>query len=360
MKTKVLFIHLYNDYSGSPKVLADVIRAVEKEFECRVLTSKPSSGFLDGVGLETKRFTYIMSERRYYKLIRYLFSQLSIFYLVIKNRKSFDLVYVNTLLPFGASLAAFVLRKKVIYHVHETYISPKILYKFLKVICHLTATKILCVSEFLKTEYLGFDDVEVIYNGVSPPGVKKNNASKISEPFVVTMICSLKNYKGLLEFFRVSTFFTDSFSIKFVLQLNATQTEIDSYISINNIILSRNIEVRSSEPNLTSLYLETDLLLNLTRVDECIETFGMTLVEAMSYGIPVIAPPIGGPAEIVQHGKQGFLVDSRDIHRLVESINLLKSDKDLYAKMSNSALRRSEFFSDSEFSKKIKNMFISL
>jgi glycosyltransferase involved in cell wall biosynthesis len=42
------------------------------------------------------------------------------------------------------------------------------------------------------------------------------------------------------------------------------------------------------------------------------EPFGFSVVEAMACGTPVIARPRGSMSELVQHGENGFLVDSLD------------------------------------------------
>jgi colanic acid/amylovoran biosynthesis glycosyltransferase len=38
------------------------------------------------------------------------------------------------------------------------------------------------------------------------------------------------------------------------------------------------------------------------------DTFGVTFIEAMSFGLPIITAPIGGPAEIIENGVDGILV----------------------------------------------------
>ena len=51
-----------------------------------------------------------------------------------------------------------------------------------------------------------------------------------------------------------------------------------------------------------------------------IEAFGNVAIEALACGVPVIAYRRGGPAEIVQHGETGWLVEPDSIAGLVQAI----------------------------------------
>ncbi len=51
-----------------------------------------------------------------------------------------------------------------------------------------------------------------------------------------------------------------------------------------------------------------------------VEAFGNVAIEALACGVPVIAYRRGGPAEIVQHGKTGWLVEPDNIAGLVDAI----------------------------------------
>ncbi len=59
-----------------------------------------------------------------------------------------------------------------------------------------------------------------------------------------------------------------------------------------------------------------------------VEAFGNVAIEALACGVPVIAYRRGGPAEIVEDGKSGFLVEPDSVEGLVEAIgNLEKIDR---------------------------------
>jgi UDP-glucose:tetrahydrobiopterin glucosyltransferase len=55
-----------------------------------------------------------------------------------------------------------------------------------------------------------------------------------------------------------------------------------------------------------------------------VEAFGNVAIEALACGVPVIAYRHGGPAEIVQDGKNGFLVEPDSVAGLVDAIARLE------------------------------------
>lgn len=54
-----------------------------------------------------------------------------------------------------------------------------------------------------------------------------------------------------------------------------------------------------------------------------VEAFGNVAIEALACGVPVISYARGGPAEIIDDGKTGFLVTPDSVEGLVEAINRL-------------------------------------
>lgn len=58
----------------------------------------------------------------------------------------------------------------------------------------------------------------------------------------------------------------------------------------------------------------------LVMTPKWVEAFGNVAIEALACGVPVVAYRRGGPAEIIQHGKTGWLVEPDDVTGLVEAI----------------------------------------
>jgi phosphatidylinositol alpha-1,6-mannosyltransferase len=59
------------------------------------------------------------------------------------------------------------------------------------------------------------------------------------------------------------------------------------------------------------------------------EGFGLTLLEAMAFGKPVVGGAHGGPLDIIQDGVTGYLVPHGDIDGLVQVLERLLKDKGL-------------------------------
>ena len=56
------------------------------------------------------------------------------------------------------------------------------------------------------------------------------------------------------------------------------------------------------------------------------ETFGITLLEAMKYGRPVVATETGGHGDILRDGENGVLVPTRDATALADAITRQLAD----------------------------------
>ena len=71
------------------------------------------------------------------------------------------------------------------------------------------------------------------------------------------------------------------------------------------------------------------------------EGFSISLVEAMLCGLPCIVTNQGGPSEIVDHGKTGFLInikDSDDLKEMMEEVlKMSEEDRDLMGKRAQEA-----------------------
>lgn len=84
------------------------------------------------------------------------------------------------------------------------------------------------------------------------------------------------------------------------------------------------------------------------------EPFGVVILEAWKYGKPLLATQVGGPAELVEHGVTGLLVEPENPEVLQKGILDALSDSDRLGRMAAAGQRRVEAFGLEPFSNNLK------
>jgi len=360
-KSKQLFIvHLLNDFSGSPRVLKDLIDSSLTEPCHTYLFTSQHQGFLSGVNCKLIPVFYDRSANRYFQLICFLTSQIYLFCILsaylIKNRISGiqTTLLINTMLPFGAGLAGKLLADKVIYYVHESYVRPVLLKRFLRFVVELSSNFVIFVSNYLKeNESFSRPHQVVIYNGlrsdftlIEPISLEEKYKGK-----KILFASSLKEYKGTEQFISLAKALPD---FNFHAAVNCTTLELDHFIKSNKIPGNMVITIRP--PELKRLFLDSYLVVNLSLPDQCVETFGLSLLEGMALGSPVVAPPVGGPVEFVSSAN-GLKIDSRETQAIVDFVRSIDGSFQRWKMLSEQAFETSKRFSSENYKKNIRNFF---
>jgi glycosyltransferase involved in cell wall biosynthesis len=69
------------------------------------------------------------------------------------------------------------------------------------------------------------------------------------------------------------------------------------------------------------------------------EPFGLSILEAMACGVPVITTDVFGPREIVRHNYDGIAVPPDDVEALAKAVETLLTDNELTKRIRNNALK---------------------
>lgn len=75
-----------------------------------------------------------------------------------------------------------------------------------------------------------------------------------------------------------------------------------------------------------------------------LEGFGLSILEALACGTPVIATRVGGIPEIITDGEEGYLVEPGDALALADRIVTILDDDDLWKEMSRKAIKKASTF----------------
>ncbi|MBQ4767920.1 glycosyltransferase [Pectobacterium versatile] len=353
--TTIFFVHLFNDYSGSPRVLRDAIDAVQDECEGDVhIISSATPGFLSEAG-RYHVVPYRPHDNKYIQLARYIVSQAIVFvllsYLLIKERLKGNstIVLVNTLLPFGGAIAGKLLAHRTIVYIHETHIRPRVLMSFLSMIADWCADQALYVSRYVQQAVdLKKPLNHIVYNGLRCDfKIPDLQPMKKFEGKNVLFVGSLKAYKGIFTFVSLARRLPN---VNFIALLNASEVDFKKFQ--NEIIDIPNFSAYCSPENINDFFANAFMVVNLSDPNRWIETFGLTLLEGMSFGAPVIAPPYGGPVELVNN-KVGRLIDPSNQDEITTFISELSIDFERWNTLSKNCFHHAAAFSSDNYKKNI-------
>lgn len=181
----------------------------------------------------------------------------------------------------------------------------------------------------------------------------KVNFQKAFEQKRVLMLGSLKEYKGTREFIELAATLKE---YAFELVLNETAENIATFWRESDIVKPENLTVYPRQDNVAPFYNRASVVLNLSNKNLFIETFGLTALEAMSAGLPVIVPTVGGIAELVEDGVNGYRIDVQDLEKIEQTIQNILTHKDLYLKLSEGAWLCSQKYSEQAMIESIENI----
>jgi L-malate glycosyltransferase len=353
----IVYCQLNDDSSGSPRVLVHTIEALRARFAppLAFVSSSQSGGFLGQSAVPLRRYAFRKTLKHPWLGLSFLAGQLELLFRMALSRPQRDApVYVNTLLPVGGALYGALTRRPVVFHSHE--IPATLLDRILFAITMRCSTVVICVSDThaarLPMNPTQRKRVVILPNALDPEfasaAALEPKTPRASGKFrALYATASLSAHKGFPEFLRLAEALRERQDIELALATPLHETE---RIPRD---LPANVRVFCGEPSLAALYRSADLLLNLSPAAVCVETFGLTVLEAMAFGTPGIVPQVGGPAELVREGVEGFQVEARDTARLVETVSRVADDPRLWRRLSAAARSRSEEFSFSAYQRRL-------
>jgi glycosyltransferase involved in cell wall biosynthesis len=345
MKHIVCF-HLLNDYSGSPMVLKNVLEGFLKR-GLKVDLVSSHGGVLEEIkgydNYHIHHYLYKFSPNNLVTMFRYAVVQLYTFLFAFRYAFTKNTFYINTILPVGPALAGRLMGKKVIYHYHENAFVKSRIYRMLAKAMRILSSKIICVSEYQRTMLDKEKNVVVIPNALNESffTAVHPDAERTYSNQMVLMVSSLKLYKGIREFFTLAEHLPQ---FRFCMVVNDTEKHLDHFMKSEKLVKPDNLTLMPRQDDVAHIYNEASIVLNLTNKNYVIETFGLTAVEAMSAGLPVIVPTEGGIAEMVEDGVNGYKIDIQDLDKIEHCIKTMLTDKPLYTNLSTNAVTYAKNF----------------
>lgn len=203
-------------------------------------------------------------------------------------------------------------------------------YNFTKVFDNINYFFVLTDFQRKKVTSLGIDPKRII---LKPNSLKMDfNIKKNKKDYI--FVGKLQKAKGVYNLLEVWATLDE----KYVLTILGTgeekiNIELKEKFSRKNIIFKGNCSRKETLENISkSKYLIQSSLLY--------ETFGLTIIEAMSFGVPVIGFDIGTRKDFIQDGINGFLSDGKNLKEVIEKSFEYKE----YQKLSDNAVEKAKLY----------------
>jgi len=200
------------------------------------------------------------------------------------------------------------------------------------------AEVVLCISERWKRELVSIaprSKIIVVPNGVRLP--EESYRKRRKHNFcVITFLGLISREKGAFDLIRA------------VKRLRESGLNVELRIGGHGDITTLKKEMGGEEgihylgwldgTKKNKLYRDTDILV----LPSYFEGMPMVILEAMSYGIPVVSTPVGGIPEVVEDGRTGLLVPAGDVDSLTNAMRHLSESKETREEFGRAARKRVE------------------
>ncbi len=270
----------------------------------------------------------------------------------IITHHDYDVLYALNLFPIGFWVIFWskIFHKKGIITFYgadacDTRTSKKVVWLQKWAITH--AYKAITISIFtrdavVKKYGIIGNNIEVVYpllpqvkNEKIVPVATRSDMGLALDDFVVVSICRLVKRKGV-EYLIDALSMSDDVKIKAIIVGDGDE-RAGFEDRVREAGLADRIKFVGKAPDLTPYYSIADCvtLLSYMRKEEGdFEGLGLVLLEAQSYGVPVIGTISGGIPEAFVNDKTGIAVSEREARAVLDAILKLKDDVGLHQSMS--------------------------
>lgn len=357
LKPTVLVAANYSGMYGSERMLCYLVDALKEKFRLQLLIN-PAVAFEFNtihdipvikqefrVVSKSNKFSAVFDIYRWYKLLIKL--------------KPKVLVLNISLIP-APLLVARLLGIQTVVFVRESLIDHPAFFRFYAKYLSLFAQHIVCNSRYTASMFnLPNVQVHIIHDCVDDtPLMKNDNSFEISFLY----IGRISERKGIALFVRALA------SLNGQIQHRIKVSFVGDCMPDQKYFQRKMQDACASLENIDVYWLgyQTDpwqfghFGTVLIAPSILPETFGLTVAESLSHGIPVIATKVGAYPELVVHGENGLLCELNVNDMATKIRAVLQLNKEQYGQLSDFAIASSKKFSKSQYEVSLKELFCSL
>ena len=369
---KILHLLASVNFGGAEKNLLNLIPYLKKR-GCDIYVSFGKGGvLLDGFiksGAKVNVISpYVLSYKNFSNLLKSIYN----LYLLIKYEK-IDLIHSHLNVPhFVAGILKILTKIPIITHIHGYGIFNKKEFADLKIpnFLKVSYTNVIMSRFFLplsdkiititkgslkalqKRNFISKKNLCYIPNGIFIPSVNsKERYMNRSYNFVsLGRLVEQKNYSFLIEVIKD---IPKEFDCKVYIAgngplYNHLKKMIEHYNLTNRVFLLGYVDNVYKILNKSHCFILSSIW----------EFFPISVLEAMSMSLPIIASDVGGMEDLIDHGENGFLCPVNNKEKFLENMIHLMKNKEKGIQMGEKSFQKvKKSFLISEIANKIFNVY---
>jgi len=255
----------------------------------------------------------------------------------VSDRYQLDIIHAHYAIPHAnaALLARMALNDKikVVTTLHGTDITVVGSYHSYLPMVKLAiraSDAVTAVSEYLRRETIktfGVDrQIDVVHNFVNLPHSDRQagNCRAWLSPDcapVLTHISNFRPVKRVMDVMRIFEAVHRECNCKLVM-VGDGPDRLDAEGFAREKGLEADVRFTGKQTDIASVLACSDVFL----LPSSTESFGLAALEAMCYGVPVVASSAGGIPEVIRDGLDGFLAEAGDVNAMAQhAIRLLRN-----------------------------------
>lgn len=372
---KITFLMLHLNYGGIEKQVTTLANELSKEYEVEIISlydilsgesfyqldDKVKVKYIfnfgpnkDKIKAALKKFKLITLMKQLCKALKILYTKYFGLGKIIKNLNT-DIL-ISSRIEFSKQIKrndiitisqehSFIDNEKYIKKVRKSF-------KHIKYLIVMTKGAKEKYDEWLKNEKI---KPEVI---VIPNIIKENKSGKISnlnnrQIISVGRLEDVKDFYTLILVFSVIVKKYPNYILKIIGE-GSMREKLEEQIKKCNLQKNVILTGRRTENEINNELIKSDVFVLTSKS----ESFSLVLCEAMNFGVPCIAFDVDvGPREIIQDGKNGFLIENRNVDLMIERLDELLYNISLRRFLGSNSYNVAKNYYSENIINKWKNIF---